>query len=88
MKADHDYIIKLLNTAKGQLNGIINMIEEDKYCIDISNQIMASIGILKKANQEILKAHLENCVKNAIVDNDNIDKKINEIVDSIKKLTN
>lgn len=88
MKADPDYIIKLLNTAKGQLNGIINMIEEDKYCIDISNQIMASIGILKKANQEILKAHLENCVKNAIVDNDNVDEKINEIVDSIKKLTN
>ncbi len=86
MKADHIQIKKLINTARGQLNGIINMIDDDKYCIDISNQILASIGILKKANQEILVAHLEHCVKDAVESNNNIDEKINEVVESIKKI--
>lgn len=87
MKADKQYLKKLLSTAKGQLNGIIKMIDDDEYCIDISNQILASIGILKKANQEILVAHLEHCVKNAAANND-LDDKIKEISESIKKLSN
>ena len=87
MKADKEYIKKLLATARGQINGIINMIDADKYCIDISNQIMASIGILKKANQEVLGAHLEHCVKNAITEN-NAEEKVNEIIDVIKKMSN
>ena len=88
MKADHEYIKKLINTAKGQLSGIINMIDEDKYCIDISNQILASIGMLKKANQEILRSHLKHCVKDSIVDSNNLDEKLDEIIESIKKISN
>lgn len=65
MRADKKYIIRLLNTAKGQIDGIIKMIENDKYCIEVSNQILASIAILKRANMEILEAHLNNCVVNA-----------------------
>ena len=88
MKADKEKVKKLLATARGQINGIINMIDEDKYCIDISNQLLASIGILKKANQEVLCAHLEQCVKNSIIEDQDIDKKIKEINDTIKKLSN
>ena len=36
------------------------MIEEDRYCIDISHQLMATMAILNKANKEVLSAHLEN----------------------------
>lgn len=86
MRASHEQIIRLLNTAKGQINGILKMIEEDKYCIDISNQIMAVEGVLKKANQEVIKAHLEHCVKGAVASKD-IEQKINEIVQTINKLT-
>lgn len=65
MQAEKKHIIKLLNITKGQIEGIIRMIEDDKYCIEISNQVLASIAILKKANIEILDAHLNNCVVNA-----------------------
>lgn len=58
-------VIKLLNTAKGQIDGIIKMINDNKYCIDVSNQILASIAILKKVNVEILDNHLHHCVLNA-----------------------
>ena len=44
--------------------------------------------ILKKANQEVLCAHLEHCVKNSIVEDNDIDQKIKEINDTIKKLSN
>ena len=53
MRADHREVTKLLNTAKGQIEGINAMVEQDRYCLDISNQILASIAILKKANQKI-----------------------------------
>ncbi len=48
MKADKDSAIRLLKTAKGQIEGIMKMMEEDRYCVDISNQIMATSSILCK----------------------------------------
>jgi DNA-binding FrmR family transcriptional regulator len=58
MKADRDKTLRLLKTARGQLDGIVGMIEDDRYCVDISNQLLATIAILRKANAGILRAHL------------------------------
>ncbi len=66
MQADKKQIIRLLNTARGQIDGIINMVESDRYCIDVSNQILASQAVLTRANKEILQAHIFNCVLNAV----------------------
>ena len=44
------------------------MVEEDRYCMDISHQLMATEAILNKANKEILTAHLKSCVTNAKTD--------------------
>ena len=49
MTEERKNALKNLKTCKGQIEGIIKMIEDERYCIDISNQIMASISILKKA---------------------------------------
>jgi DNA-binding FrmR family transcriptional regulator len=84
VKADHKEVKKLLNMAKGQIEGIQKMIEEDRYCLDVSNQILASIAILKKANQKVIKAHLETCVRETLDDEGG--KKIAEIVGIIEKL--
>ena len=48
MLKDKKQLHTYLNIANGQINGIKQMIDEDKYCIDISNQIMAAIALLKK----------------------------------------
>ena len=85
MKADKKKINRLLNTAKGQLNGISKMIEEDRYCLDISNQIMATEAILRKVNEEILKAHMNHCVKEALIEGDG-EEKIDEIFNILNKL--
>ena len=42
MKADHAQVTRLLKTARGQIDGILKMVEEDRYCLDVSNQLMAT----------------------------------------------
>jgi CsoR family transcriptional regulator, copper-sensing transcriptional repressor len=56
----------LLKTARGQIDATIRMVEEDRYCIDVSRQILACLALLKKANTLILKQHMNTCVKDAI----------------------
>ena len=41
------------------------MIEEDRYCIDNSHQLMATMAIINTAYKEVLSAHLKTCVRNA-----------------------
>ena len=65
MQADQKTVLRLLKTARGQLDGIIKMVEEDRYCLDVSNQLMATQSILKKANRMVLKAHMNSCVRQA-----------------------
>lgn len=86
MKADKVKIKRLLKTAAGQIEGISKMIDDDRYCVDISNQILAVQSILRKANNEILKAHLHICVKEAFNEG-NEDKKIEEIISIINKVS-
>ena len=87
MRADKEKVSRLLKTARGQLEGILKMIEEDRYCIDISNQIIATEAILHKANREVLHAHIDKCVKEAIESNHTQDKleEIRSIVDKLTK---
>ncbi len=54
MKADHAQVARLLKTARGQIDGILKMVEEDRYCLDVSNQLMATQSILKKASGLVL----------------------------------
>ena len=58
MKAKRGDVAHKLKIARGQLDGILQMIEADRYCVDISNQIMATQALLKSANQQILQAHI------------------------------
>ena len=85
MRADREQVARLLKTARGQIDGILRMVEEDRYCIDISNQIMAAESILGRANREVLRAHLEGCVREA-VDIGSADEKIVEIAALLDKL--
>ncbi|MDY3005983.1 metal-sensing transcriptional repressor [Anaerococcus sp. AGMB00486] len=89
MQANKDKTLRKLKTVRGQLDGIIKMVEDDRYCIDISNQIMASISILKNINTEVLSSHLEHCVYDAVNKGSTEDgiEKIEEIEQVIKKLS-
>lgn len=87
MKADHKSVIRKIKIARGQLDGILAMIEEDRYCIDISNQIMSAEALLKSANQEILKAHIRHCVSDAL-QSDAPHPELEEVFQVLEKMTN
>ncbi|MEF2782479.1 metal-sensing transcriptional repressor [Erysipelotrichaceae bacterium HCN-30851] len=85
MSDERKKALQNLKTARGQIDGIIRMIEEGRYCIDISNQISASTALLKKANKHILSGHLHSCVLTAI-DNQDAEEKVDEIEQIISAL--
>lgn len=89
MKANKIKINRLLKTARGQIDGILKMIEDNRYCLDVSNQIMATNAILKKANKEIIRAHMESCLKDTLKSSDEVatNEKINEIMNVIDKFS-
>lgn len=89
MVADHDKILRQLKTVRGQLDGLIRMVEDDRYCIDISNQIMASQAILRSVNREVLHAHLNHCAKEAFLGGDakEAQRKLEEIVQVVDQLS-
>ena len=66
MMADHKSVTRMLKTARGQIDGILRMVEEDRYCVDISTQLMATQALLARINADVLKAHIEGCVTSAI----------------------
>lgn len=67
---ENDNTIRRLKTVEGHLRGIIRMVEEDVYCIDIIRQIQAVEAALNKVNAQILEGHLNSCVTTAIQGDD------------------
>ncbi|HTT82367.1 MAG TPA: metal-sensitive transcriptional regulator [Rhizomicrobium sp.] len=55
-----------LSRIEGQVRGIAKMMEEDRYCIDILNQIAAVKAALRRVEVEVLKGHAAHCVAHAI----------------------
>lgn len=62
----HEETLRRLKTIEGHLRGIIRMVEEDAYCIDIIRQIQAVEAALNKVSVQILDEHLRTCVTTAI----------------------
>ena len=68
----------LLKTAEGQLKAVLSMYENHRYCVDITKQVLAVQALLKKANNLILRNHMDHCVKEAI-DNKKPEEKLKEL---------
>ena len=85
MKADPATITRQLKIARGQLDGIVKMVEENRYCMDISQQLMATQAILSRVNREILSAHLRHCVQQAASPEER-GEKIDEFVTTLERI--
>ena len=88
MQADKSKVVRLLKTVKGQIEGLIKMVEDDRYCIDISTQVLASQSLLKRVILEILKAHFSHCVKKSFESGSEKEKdeKLEEMTNILEKL--
>lgn len=63
---EKDKIIKRLNVIEGQIRGIKQMIENDRYCDEVIMQLSASMHGLKSLENNILKSHMKSCMINDI----------------------
>ncbi|CAG1015463.1 MAG: metal-sensitive transcriptional regulator [Chloroflexi bacterium] len=70
MQSDSDTVLRRLKTVEGHLKGVIRMVEEDAYCIDVIRQVQAIEAALNKVSSKILEDHLNSCVITAIQGND------------------
>lgn len=80
--------INRLKRSEGQIRGIIKMLEDGRYCIDILNQMQAVKAALARAESELLKEHAATCIEKALASG-NVDeqrKKVGELVDLFDKL--
>lgn len=62
--------LRRLKTIEGHLRGVIRMVEEEAYCIDVIRQIQAVDAALNKVSTQILENHLNSCVISAVQGND------------------
>ena len=85
MNQERKKALQSLKTAKGQIEGIIKMVEDERYCIEVSNQILAAQSLLRKANSMILKQHMQHCVKEARHQEQG-EAKIDEIIAILDKI--
>jgi DNA-binding FrmR family transcriptional regulator len=66
---ESELTLRRLKTIEGHLRGVIRMVEEDAYCIDVIRQIQAVDAALNKVSAQILENHLNSCVITAIKGN-------------------
>ena len=73
-----------LKRIEGQVRGIAKMVDNEKYCIDIINQITAAEKALNGVSKIIMKRHVESCVTEAIRKGQG-QEKINELIETLYK---
>ena len=73
-----------MRRIEGQVRGIAKMIEDEKYCIDILNQIKAVRNSLATVEGKILTTHLKSCVRDSLSSED-LDNKVEELVKALKR---
>jgi DNA-binding FrmR family transcriptional regulator len=83
MKTKQDTLINL-KKAHSLLGKIIKMVEEDKYCIDIMQQNLAAIGLLRSSHETLMENHLNTCFRKAMAAKN--EKKKREMVQEILRV--
>lgn len=85
MTKNKQQTIIALKKAQSLLGKIITMVDEGEYCIDIMQQNLAALGLLKSAHQLLLEGHLNTCFKNAMTTSN--EKRKQQMIEEILKVT-
>lgn len=85
MKTKHEEALQNFKKANSHLKKVIEMSENGEYCINIMQQNLAVIGLLKSSHQMLLEGHLNSCFKNAMASKN--DKQKQDMIDEILKVS-
>jgi DNA-binding FrmR family transcriptional regulator len=81
---DKEKALVNLKKAKSLISKIMKMIEEDQYCIDIMQQNLAVMGMLKSSHEKLMKNHLNTCFRQAMETDD--EEKKQKMIEEITKV--
>ncbi len=83
----HQEQLVRLRRIEGQIRGIQRMIEEEKYCVDILNQLHSIVGAISRVEDKIFRKHLEGCVAQVLEGKSELEKhkKMDEIMVLLKR---
>ena len=83
----HEETLHRLRRIAGQVQGIQRMVDEKHYCIDILTQIQAARSALRAVELQILKKHVDHCVRAAFASGSpaEADRKMDELLQVLKK---
>lgn len=84
---DKREILVRLRRMEGQLKGIQRMVEGDKYCVDVLNQLSSVIAATQKVAAIILQDHIRGCVRDALNRDEHSDDYVNELVTVVERFT-
>jgi len=71
--------------ARSSLDKIISMTEKGEYCMNIMQQNLAVIGLLRSAHEMLMENHLNSCFRNAMASKN--ERKKNKMTEEILKVT-
>lgn len=81
---NRDQLLKRVNRLEGQVRGVGRMISEDRYCLDIVNQLSAIQAAAREVSLQLLEGHVRHCVADAVRE-DNAEPKVIELIDTLGK---
>lgn len=79
-----DNLKKRINRIIGQMNGIAKMLDENRYCGEILNQVAAANSALRSLAYLILQTHMNTCIKDKVLSGE--DKAMDELLEIVKRL--
>jgi DNA-binding FrmR family transcriptional regulator len=82
-------VMARLKRIEGQVGGLIRMVDEDRYCVDVLTQINAVRAALHKVEEQILRDHVSHCVAGAFASGDVVDQrhKVEELIETVGRMT-
>jgi DNA-binding FrmR family transcriptional regulator len=84
MKTEHQRsVVNRLKTARGHLDAVLRMVEDDAYCPEVMKQLSAVQGSLERASRLVLRNHLETCVAAAMVTG-RTDEIVEELMEALR----
>jgi DNA-binding FrmR family transcriptional regulator len=86
---DHHSALPRIKKIAGQVNGVLKMIEDERYCVDILTQFKAIRSAIKSVEAKILEEHLNHCVHQAVKSGNSKQGKqmVDELITLVKKST-
>ncbi len=83
--SDKQQLLLRLKRMEGQLKGIQKMVEQDKYCVDVLNQLSSIIAATQKVATIIMTDHIKGCVREALTSGDESEERVDELVAVVER---